>query len=130
MLARLNHSRLLRYAGLFTWAAVGLWLLNIWFDPTILQPESGGPPFLLVMRWLTAYLALLDGRHAEGANILDDMGSVPHAALARTEAAERLVQAGRYVEADALLSQALVFWRSVRADRFISRAEALLSKSA
>ncbi|MDR7136376.1 signal transduction histidine kinase [Lysobacter niastensis] len=57
MLARLNHSRLLRYAGLFTWAAVGLWLLNIWFDPTILQPESGGPPFLLVMRWLAAYLA-------------------------------------------------------------------------
>lgn len=57
MLARLNHSRLLRYAGLFTWGAVGLWLLNIWFDPTILQPEAGGPPFLLVMRWLAAYLA-------------------------------------------------------------------------
>jgi signal transduction histidine kinase len=57
MLARLNHSRLLRYAGLFTWGAVGLWLLNIWFDPTILQPESGGPPVLLVLRWLAAYLA-------------------------------------------------------------------------
>ena len=57
MLARLNHTRLLRYAGLFTWGAVGLWLLNVWLDPSILQPEAGGPPMLLVMRWLAVYLA-------------------------------------------------------------------------
>jgi tetratricopeptide (TPR) repeat protein len=81
-------------------------------------------------RWLTAYLALLDSRHAEAADTLDNMGSVPHAALARTEAAERLVRAGRTAEADVLLGQALPFWRSVRAERFIRRAEALLSKTA
>lgn len=31
MLAHLNHTRLLRYAGLFTWAVVGLPLLYTWF---------------------------------------------------------------------------------------------------
>ena len=30
MLARLSHTRLLRYAGLFTWAMVGLPLLYSW----------------------------------------------------------------------------------------------------
>jgi signal transduction histidine kinase len=37
MLARLNHTRLLRYAGLFTWAVVGLPLLYLW-----LLPLAGG----------------------------------------------------------------------------------------
>lgn len=57
MLARLNHTRLLRYAGLFTWGAVGLWLLNVWLDPAILAPESEGPAALQVLRWLAVYLA-------------------------------------------------------------------------
>lgn len=57
MLARLNHTRLLRYAGLFTWGAVGLWLLNVWLDPAILAPETEGPAALQVMRWLAVYLA-------------------------------------------------------------------------
>ena len=33
MLARLSHTRLLRYAGLFTWAMVGLPLLYSWLRP-------------------------------------------------------------------------------------------------
>ncbi|MES2858210.1 MAG: sensor histidine kinase [Pseudomonadota bacterium] len=33
MLARLSHTRLLRYAGLFTWAMVGLPLLYSWLGP-------------------------------------------------------------------------------------------------
>ena len=33
MLARLSHTRLLRYAGLFTWAMVGLPLLYSWIRP-------------------------------------------------------------------------------------------------
>ncbi len=57
MLARLNHTRLLRYAGLFTWGAVGLWLLNVWLDPAILGPETEGPAALQVLRWLAVYLA-------------------------------------------------------------------------
>jgi signal transduction histidine kinase len=34
MFARLNHSRLLRYAGLFTWAAIGMPLLLLSLMPT------------------------------------------------------------------------------------------------
>ena len=41
MLGRLNHSRMLRYAGLFTWAMVGCWLLNVWLDPNYLQIVPG-----------------------------------------------------------------------------------------
>ena len=33
MLARISHTRLLRYAGLFTWAVVGLPLLYSWLAP-------------------------------------------------------------------------------------------------
>lgn len=39
MLARLNHSRLLRYAGLFTWAVIGMPLLLLSLMPT----EQKGP---------------------------------------------------------------------------------------
>lgn len=60
MLARLNHTRLLRYAGLFTWSMVGFWLLVIWLDPAELQalPGEGGQAFhMLVWRWVAVYLA-------------------------------------------------------------------------
>ena len=56
MLSRLNHSQLLRYAGLFTWGAVGLWLLNVWLDPASVPPEPGEALSLHVMRWLAVYL--------------------------------------------------------------------------
>lgn len=56
MLARLNHSRLLRYAGLFTWAAVGLWLLNVWLDPAFMPPEPGETLAMRILRWLAVYL--------------------------------------------------------------------------
>jgi len=55
MLARLNHSRLLRYAGLFTWGAVGLWLLNVWLDPAFVPPEPGETLTLRILRWLAVY---------------------------------------------------------------------------
>ncbi|HEU0306777.1 MAG TPA: sensor histidine kinase [Lysobacter sp.] len=56
MLSRLNHSRLLRYAGLFTWGAVGLWLLNVWLDPAFLPPEPGETVELRILRWLAVYV--------------------------------------------------------------------------
>lgn len=57
MLARLNHSQLLRYAGLFTWGAVGLWLLNVWLDPAFLPPEPGETLTWRILRWSVVYLA-------------------------------------------------------------------------
>ena len=58
MFAQLSHTRLLRYAGLFTWAVVGLPLLYSWLGPRL----SGAGEEALALRsmpwqgWL-AYLA-------------------------------------------------------------------------
>ena len=59
MLARLTHTRLLRYAGLFTWGLLGCWLLSIWLDPGYFQLEPGQslvPVYLQVLRWVAVYL--------------------------------------------------------------------------
>ncbi|MGQ4659838.1 histidine kinase [Lysobacter sp. F6437] len=64
MLARLNHSRLLRYAGLFTWAMVGCWLINVLvtlrLDPSQIGQLPGGaqhPVELLIARWVALHLS-------------------------------------------------------------------------
>lgn len=60
MFSRINHSRLLRYAGLFTWGMVGFWLLNLWLDPRGIEflPGATDHPFqLLVARWVALYLS-------------------------------------------------------------------------
>jgi hypothetical protein len=49
---------------------------------------------------------------------------------ARLQAAKALVQAGRRVEANAQLDQALAFYREVGATRYVSEAKALLAISA
>ena len=58
MLASLPHTRLLRYAGLFTWAMVGLPLLYSWMGPWLNRGPSDGVP-LQPMPWQgwVAYLA-------------------------------------------------------------------------
>lgn len=58
--ARLNHSRLLRYSGLFTWGMVGLWLVHVWLDPAAVDslPGTENHPFqLVVARWVALYLS-------------------------------------------------------------------------
>ncbi|MDQ3617807.1 MAG: sensor histidine kinase [Pseudomonadota bacterium] len=60
MLSRLNHTRLLRYAGLFTWAMVGCWLVNLWLDPAEVEflPGANLYPFqVLLARWVALYLS-------------------------------------------------------------------------
>jgi hypothetical protein len=71
----------------------------------------------------------VDDDRPKAAAILDGMGVRPFAAMVRTETASRLARAGRHAEADAALRQALEFWRSVRAERFIALSESLLSKA-
>ena len=58
MLARVSHTRLLRYAGLFTWAMVGLPLLYSWLGP-LLDPVAEEELALRPMPWRgwLAYLA-------------------------------------------------------------------------
>lgn len=59
MLKHLNHTRLLRYVGLFTWGMVGFWLVSIFLDPSpIQQGTTGSSAFNLVIgRWLAVYLS-------------------------------------------------------------------------
>lgn len=56
MLSRLNHTQLLRYAGLFTWAVVGIPLvLSSWYFPG----DSGGSALTNTINlrlWVTSYL--------------------------------------------------------------------------
>ena len=52
------------------------------------------------------------------------------ALLARLYAADRLNQAGRRAEAEPELRQALDFYRSVGAKRYVARGEELLAASA
>ncbi|GAB2513033.1 sensor histidine kinase [Lysobacter humi (ex Lee et al. 2017)] len=71
MLARLNHTRLLRYAGLFTWAVVGLPLLYTWIAPGASDPavpdEALGLQPMPVGGWIAyamfglSYLVLTSG---------------------------------------------------------------------
>ncbi len=57
---RVSHTQLLRYAGLFTWAMVGIPLvLNAWYFPAVEPGESGEllAPVPDLLRWTIAYLA-------------------------------------------------------------------------
>ncbi|TBR09521.1 MAG: sensor histidine kinase [Lysobacter sp.] len=58
MLNELSHTRLLRYAGLFTWAVVGCWLLSVWIDPLTVEqlPAVEVRAFeIAVSRWIAVY---------------------------------------------------------------------------
>lgn len=56
-MGRLGNSQMLRYAGLFTWAAVGLWLVIFLIDPQSLAlDELNGEPAIRILRWLVVYL--------------------------------------------------------------------------
>ena len=54
MFARIQHTRLLRYAGLFTWAMVGLPLLYFWLRP---QQVGGGENLAMPWQGWVAYVA-------------------------------------------------------------------------
>ncbi|MGO1002500.1 sensor histidine kinase [Lysobacter sp. CA196] len=59
MLARLTHTQLMRFAGLFTWGMAGCWLITAWLEPEAVTslPGSGEHPYyVLVLRWLAVYL--------------------------------------------------------------------------
>ncbi|HSC49284.1 MAG TPA: adenylate/guanylate cyclase domain-containing protein [Gaiellaceae bacterium] len=73
---------------------------------------------------------VLCGELEEAALQFEAMGALRSAALARLRLAERLADAGRRAEADLQLQQALGFFRSVGAKRYVERGERLLAASA
>src|SRR5690625_1306557 len=57
VLARLDNSQMLRCAGLFTWAAVGLWLVNFVIDSqSFVLDETYGEAPIRILPWLVVYL--------------------------------------------------------------------------
>ena len=77
--------------------------------------------------WTEAARAYALGDFAAAAGILNRTGSRPAEAEARLRAAEQLFAAGRPAEADQHLQQALAFYRSVNATRFMRECETLLT---
>jgi tetratricopeptide (TPR) repeat protein len=73
-----------------------------------------------------ANLALITGDHRTAAKLLAEGGLIFTAADARRLAAEKLAADDRRAEAEAELEQALAFYRTVGATRYIRQAEALL----
>ena len=74
-----------------------------------------------------ATAALLEGDLLGAADALAELGKVNDEAYLRLRAGERLLAEGRAEEGRAQVERALVFFRGVRATRFIAEAEALLA---
>ena len=77
--------------------------------------------------WTRAGLALVRGDYERAAETFHEIGDLEHEADARLRAGEKLIAEGRGAEADEQLEQALAFFRSVGATRYIRQAEALLA---
>jgi len=84
------------------------------------------PTLAAPTRWLEAATKWAEGEYTQAARMLDEIGALPLAAEARLLAATSLIDAGRRQEADEHLRQALAFFRSVGATRYIREGELLL----
>jgi hypothetical protein len=77
--------------------------------------------------WLESARAISGGDFVLAAEVLAGIGSRPDEAYARLRAAEALLAKGRRPEADEQLVQALEFFRSVRATRYVAHGERLVA---
>jgi hypothetical protein len=80
-------------------------------------------------RWRAAVLLQLDRDLLGAADLLAEIGTLPVEAELRLYAGERLLADGN-ISAQAELTKALAFFRSVHASYFVERAEALLAPRA
>ena len=106
---------------MFAAAAVRLGLGEALFDALGTHPET---------RWSEATRAYVAGDFVAAAEILGRIGARPDEAEARFRAGEQLAAEGRMAEAHEQLRQALEFYRSVGATRYVRAGEALLAASA
>jgi hypothetical protein len=84
----------------------------------------------MATRWLESASEYAAGHFGAAAEILAEIGAAAEEAFVRLRGAELLVAAGRRAEADALLQQALTFYRSVGATAYVAEAERLFAASA
>ena len=89
----------------------------------ILDRARGAP----ASPWYPVAANIATGDLVSAAHALAGFGASAYAAYARLRAAERLAVAGRAVEADEQARKALSFYRSVEADSYVQKAEALLA---
>jgi class 3 adenylate cyclase len=78
-------------------------------------------------RWTQAVRAYIDGDFVDAAEILGRAGARPDEAEARLRAAERLRAEGRRADADVQIAEALSFYRSVGATKYVRDAEELVA---
>jgi len=112
---------------------------SLWFVPVALVLTSAGRAAevtRLAQRalpetlWIRAGVAIVEGDLAGAADLLAEIGSLPHEAYLRLLAAEGFVADGRRPEAEAELQRALTFFRGVGATAYVRRGEALLGAAA
>jgi ribosomal protein S18 acetylase RimI-like enzyme len=104
----------------FASAAVRLGIGDELVDALAGHPQS---------RWTDAVRAYVAGNFVAAAEILGQAGARPDEAEARLRAAERHTAEGHRVAVGAQLEQALSFYRSVGAIRYVREAEVLLAAS-
>jgi hypothetical protein len=80
--------------------------------------------------WIDAARAFAEGEFTRAAAIYTEIGSQPDAAYARLRAAGALMGQAPCGDVDEQLQQALDFYRSVGATRYIREAEVLLAATA
>jgi class 3 adenylate cyclase/tetratricopeptide (TPR) repeat protein len=118
------------------WAEVGVTSAAFWLaDLAVVLADLNRGPDLerackayvqIPTRWLDAALAVVQGRDLEAAGTYAAIGSLPDEADARLRAAEALTHSNRQTEAEAALTPALDFYRSVQATARLRKAETLL----
>jgi len=108
-----------------------------WADAAVVFAALGRSQELLAAlagvqatRWTGAAKLYAGGEFERAADLYAEMGTLPYEAYARLQAAKALVAQEKRAQADAQLQQALAFYRSVGATRYVREGEARLAASA
>jgi class 3 adenylate cyclase/tetratricopeptide (TPR) repeat protein len=108
-----------------------------WADAAVLFAGLGQSEELLSVlanfsgnRWVDAAKLYVQGEFEAAADLYAEIDTLPYEAFARLQAAKARAGEGKRAEADAQLQQALAFYRSVGATRYIAEGEAFLAASA
>jgi hypothetical protein len=79
--------------------------------------------------WLVAARLIGSGRASEAAELLGEIGALGDEAYARLQAGSQLLAEGRRAESEEQAAQAIAFYRTVGATRYVRQCEELLAKA-